>query len=244
VPRKRRATKVPGANDSLKVDGYIRVSTEEQSTEGVSLVLQEEKIALYCELHGLDLVKIERDAGVSAKTMDRPGVVTVLDDLNHGVVDGVVIYKLDRLTRSLRDWSDLIERYFTVKAGRLLFSVNDSIDTRTPSGLLVLDIIMSVAQWERREISFRTAAALQGKIGRGERCGRVRFGHDLAADGKTLVPNPREQEAIALLKQWDEQGMTYRQMVAMLTELGIDTKNEGSIWHPTTVRQILTRPIA
>jgi DNA invertase Pin-like site-specific DNA recombinase len=235
---------MPGGNDALRVVGYIRVSTEEQSTEGVSLVLQEEKITLYCELHGLDLVKIERDAGVSAKTMDRPGVATVLDDLNRGLVDGVVIYKLDRLTRSLRDWSDLIERYFTVKAGRLLFSVNDSIDTRTPSGLLVLDIIMSVAQWERREISFRTAAALQGKIGRGERCGRIRFGYDLAADGRTLVPNPREQEAIAFMKRWDEQGMTYRQMVAALNEMGIETKSKGAIWQPTTVRQILLRPIA
>jgi DNA invertase Pin-like site-specific DNA recombinase len=138
----------------------------------------------------------------------------------------------------------LIERYFVAKAGRLLFSVNDSIDTRTPSGLLVLDIIMSVAQWERREISHRTAAALQGKIGRGERCGRVRFGYDLADDGRALIPNPREQDAIALLRQWDQEGMTYRQMVAMLTKLGIKTKSDGSIWHPTTVRQILLRPIA
>jgi len=89
-----------------------------------------------------------------------------------------------------------------------------------------------------------TKAALQGKIGRGERCGRIRFGYDLADDGRTLVPNPREQEAIAAMKRWNDQGMTYRQMVAALKEMGIETKSEGSIWQPTTVRQILLRPIA
>jgi site-specific DNA recombinase len=246
MPRKHRVTKVgatAGDEERIRVDGYIRVSTEEQSTEGVSLPLQEDKIRDYCKLYGLDLVKIERDAGVSAKTMDRPGLATVLEDLERGRVDGLVIYKLDRLTRSLRDWSDLIERFFTEKAGRRLFSVNDHIDTRTPSGLLVLDIIMTVAQWERREISFRTKAALQGKIGRGERCGRIRFGYDLAGDGRTLVPNPLEQQAITLMKRWDEQGMTYRRMVAMLEELGIETKEPGSIWRPGVIHRILTRPI-
>jgi DNA invertase Pin-like site-specific DNA recombinase len=243
MPRKHRVTRVAADDQRLRVDGYRRVSTEEQSTDGVSLVLQEEKIRDYCKLYGLDLARIETDAGVSAKTLERPGLATVLDDLDRGRVDGVVIYKLDRLTRSLRDWSDLIERFFTEKAGRRLFSVNDHIDTRTPSGLLVLDIIMTVAQWERREISFRTKAALQGKIGRGERCGRLRFGYDLADDGRTLVPNPREQEAIAAMKRWDSQGMTYRRMAAMLDELGVETKEPGAIWRPGAIHRILTRPI-
>jgi len=88
-----------------------------------------------------------------------------------------------------------------------------------------------------------TKAALQGKIGRGERCGRLRFGYDLAADGRTLVPNPLEQQAIALMKRWDEQGMTYRRMVAMLEELGIETKEPGAIWRPGVIHRILTRPI-
>lgn len=244
MPRKHRVTRVGASSEErLRVDGYIRVSTEEQSTEGVSLALQEDKVTDYCRLYGLDLVKIERDAGVSAKTMDRPGLGVVLDDLERGRVDGVVIYKLDRLTRSLKDWSDLIERFFCEKAGRRLFSVNDSIDTRTPSGRMVLNMIMTVAQWEREEISFRTKAALQGKIGRGERCGRLRFGYDLAGDGRTLVPNPREQEAIAMMKRWDEQGMTYRRMVAMLEEMGIETKEPGAIWRPGTIHRVLTRPI-
>jgi DNA invertase Pin-like site-specific DNA recombinase len=148
------------------------------------------------------------------------------------------------LTRSLGDWSNLIDELFSKEAGRRLFSVNDSIDTGTASGLLVLDVLMSVAQWERRIIAERTAEALQGKIGRGERCGRLRFGYDLGPDGKSLVPNPREQDAIACMRRWRSEGKTYRDMVALVTELGIDTKDPGSIWRPGVIHRILTRPIA
>jgi site-specific DNA recombinase len=77
----------------------------------------------------------------------------VLDDLRKRRVDGLVITKLDRLTRSLGDWANLIDELFSKHAGRRLFSVNDSIDTGTASGLLVLDVLMSVAQWERRIIA-------------------------------------------------------------------------------------------
>jgi len=240
MPRKRRAPKVWSSDDQLRVIGYIRVSTD----EGLSLKFQEEKIRAYCSLYGLDLVRVERDAGVSAKTLQREGLAAVLDDLERWRADGVVILKLDRLTRQLRDWSDLIDRFFSEKAGRRLFSVNDSIDTRTPSGRMVLNMIMTVAQWEREEIAYRTANALQGKIRRGERCGRIRFGYTLAPDGRTLVPDHREQEAIAFMRQWKNQGKTYREMAAMLEELGIETKEPGSIWRLGAIHRILTRPIA
>jgi len=243
MPRKRRVTRL-GANDGrLPVLGYARVSTEEQSKDGSSLVNQEEKIRLYCQVQELDLVRIERDAGVSAKTLDRDGVRAVLDDLRKRRVDGLVITKLDRLTRSLGDWSNLIDELFSKHAGRRLLSVNDSIDTGTASGLLVLDVLMSVAQWERRIIAERTSDALQGKIGRGERCGRIRFGHTLAADGKTLVDHPGEQKALACMREWKSQGKTYRDMVAFLEELGIETKEPGGIWRPGVIQRILTRPI-
>jgi len=242
MPRKKRVTRVRGSDEPLRVDGYRRVSTEEQASEGLSLIDQEARIRAYCSLYKLELVRVVTDAGVSAKTLERDGLAEVLDDLRQWRVDGMVILKLDRLTRRLRDWEDLIEEFFSEKAGRRLFSVNDSIDTRTPSGLLVLNIIMTVAQWERLEIGYRTRNALQGKISRGERCGRVRFGHTLGSDGKTLVPHPGEQEAIAFMRQWEAQGKTYREMIETLEELGIETK-EGGVWRPGVIHRILTRPI-
>jgi len=243
MPRKRRITRIATTDELLRVIGYVRVSTDEQAREGLSLTYQEDKIRAYCSLYGLELVRVERDAGVSAKTLEREGLSSVLDDLDRWRVDGLVILKLDRLTRQLRDWSDLIDRFFSEKAGRRLFSVNDSIDTRTPSGRMVLNMIMTVAQWEREEIAFRTANALQGKIKRGERCGRIRFGYTLAADGRTLVPHPAEQEAIAFMRQWKAQGRKYREMVADLEKMGIQTKEPGSVWRPGAIHRILTRPI-
>jgi site-specific DNA recombinase len=231
----------------LRVVGSVRVSTEEQSREGVSLALQEEKIREYCRLYELELVRVVSDPGVSAKTLDRPGLQAALQLLGKpakkGGVDGIVIYKLDRLTRSIGDWDQLINEYFNDKVGKRLFSVSDQIDTRTANGRMFLNLIMTIAQWEREIIAERTAEALQGKIRRGERCGRVRFGYDLADDGKTLILNEHEQAAIAQMRAWRAQGMTYDQLAKMLAEYGIDTKT-GRIWHPSTVRQILVRPIA
>jgi site-specific DNA recombinase len=242
MPRKRRVSNV-ASDESLPVVGYGRVSTDEQAREGLSLVHQERQIGRYCELYGLRLTRVVIDPGVSAKTLERPGLGDVLDDMRRGRVRGVVILKLDRLTRQLRDWSDLIDEFFSERAGCRLFSVNDSIDTRTPSGRMVLNMIMTVAQWEREEIAYRTSNALQGKISRGERCGRIRYGYGLADDGKTLVPLPEEQRGLALMRDKRARGLTYREIIEALDEMGIECKEPGSIWRPGAIQRILARPI-
>lgn len=244
MPRKPRRTKVTLSDGRLRVAGYGRVSTDEQAQDGASLVNQQEKIRMHCELHELELVKIVVDPGFSAKTLDRPGLSEVLDDLRRRRVDGLVITKLDRLTRSLGDWSNLIDELFSKQAGRRLFSVSDSIDTGSASGLLVLDVLMSVAQWERRIIAERTSDALQGKIRRGERCGKVRYGYDLSDDGKTLTPNRHEQGVIKKMKAWRAEGWTYQRIVDELKLLRVETKGGSMLWSPSSLHGILTRPIA
>jgi hypothetical protein len=108
------------------------------------------------------------------------------------------------------------------------------------------DVCHGKAHHRRKNMSSNrlTQNALQGKITRGERCGRIRFGYDLAGDGRSLVPNPREQDAIAFMRRWREEGKTYREMVAILTEMGIQCKEAESTWQPGTIHRILTRPIA
>lgn len=229
----------------LRVIGYTRVSTEEQATGGFSLDAQAGKIRAYCELYELELLRIEPDAGFSGKSLERPGVSAVLAELRRRrdgeSVDGLVVAKLDRLTRSLRDWQWLIEEHFEERRGKRLFSVDESIDTRRASGRLVLNVIMTVAQWEREVIGERTRDALAAKIARGERVGKVRFGQDLAADGKGLIPNEREQAAIRLMEGWKAEGKSLRAMCRLLEEMGIETKEGGAIWLPMTVRRILAR---
>ena len=223
----------------MKVIGYIRVSTEEQAVNGQSLDAQRAKLEGYAALYDLDLVEVIVD-GVSAKSLNRPGLQDALAKLRRGAADGLVIAKLDRLTRNVGDWQKLIDGFFGEKAGRQLFSVADSIDTRTAAGRLVLNVLLSVAQWEREAIGERTRDALQHKISKGERCGKVRFGYELAADGKTLVAVPSEQEAIALMKELRAAGETLRDIADELNRRGIHTK-EGKGWKHTTVSGILAR---
>jgi len=229
-----------GKGDAMNVIGYIRVSTEEQATNGQSLDAQRAKLEAYAALYDLQLVGIIVDAGASAKSLNRPGLQDALAQLRRGAADGLVIAKLDRLTRSVGDWQRLIDGYFGEKAGKQLFSVADSIDTRTAAGRLVLNVLLSVAQWERETIAERTADALQHKIRKGERCGKVRFGYDLAADGRTLVAVPTERDAIRLMQELRADGRTLRDIADELNRRGIETR-EGGTWKHTTVARILNR---
>lgn len=226
----------------LKVVGYVRVSTEEQAAGGLGLEAQQAKIRGYCDLYELDLVAVLSDPGFSGKSLDRPAMREALDLLRRrkDPVDGLVLAKLDRLTRSVADWSSLINEFFRDEKKRL-FSVGESIDTRTAAGRMMIGMIMLIAEWEREVIGERTRDALAAKIARGERCGKVRFGHDLAGDGKTLIPNEREQAAIRRMEEWRAQGRTYRDLCRLLEEMGVETKEGGRLWRPMTVRRILAR---
>jgi DNA invertase Pin-like site-specific DNA recombinase len=186
------------------------------------------------------LVGIIVDAGVSAKSLNRSGLRDALAQLRRGAAEGLVVAKLDRLTRSVADWQRLIDGYFGERAGRQLFSVADSIDTRTAAGRLVLNVLLSVAQWERETIAERTRDALQHKIHKGERCGKLRFGFDLAADGKTLVPNAEEQGAIRLMRELRATGQTLRNIAVELNHRGVRAK-AGQAWKHSAVQRILAR---
>lgn len=225
----------------MKVVGYTRVSTEEQASGGFSLAAQREKLEQYCRLYDLELVEIIEDAGVSAKSLDRPGLQRALKMLKGKQAVGLVIAKLDRLSRSVGDWNDLIDGYFGERAGKQLFSVADSIDTRSAAGRMVLNILMSVAQWEREAIGERTADALQHKRRKGERTGKVPFGSDLAADGITLVDNATEQEALRIISQLRAAGQSLRAIASELTRRGIATKEGKGAWTHTTIARICAR---
>jgi len=225
----------------MKVVAYIRVSTDEQAASGQSLQAQRTKLTAYADLFDLELVDVIVDAGESAKSLKRLGLQRALAMIRTGEAEGLLIAKLDRLTRSIVDWQILIDDYFGERAGKQLFSVGDFIDTRTAAGRLVLNVLLSVAQWEREAIGERTKEVLQQKISRGERCGKVRFGFDLAEDGKTLVPNTTETEAIAVMQGLRGAGQSYRKIACEMGRRGIRTKEGNSLWSHTAVARILMR---
>jgi site-specific DNA recombinase len=222
----------------MKVIGYVRVSTQEQADGGVSLAAQEAKVRAYAALHDLELVEIIIDAGQSAKTLNRPGLQRALGMLKTRKADGLIVAKMDRLSRSVADWNDLIDDHFGEKAGRQLMSVADSIDTRSAAGRLVLNVLMSVSQWEREAIAERTRDAMAHKKTQGERVGQVPFGMALAEDGVTLVPDAAEQEAIAIVRQLRAEGLSCRKIAGEMNARGVKTKGDGR-WHETTVRRVL-----
>lgn len=201
--------------EQTRVIGYVRVSSEQQADQGVSLQAQEDKIRSYCALYDLELVTIIADAGASAKTLQREGLQRALGMLENGQAEGLVVVKLDRLTRSVADLGSLIADYFNTYA---LLSVCEQIDTRSASGRLVLNVLTSVAQWEREAIGERTSQALQYKKAQGERVGTVALGKSLSADGKCLVDNPQEQQAVRLAKQYRESGLSFRKIATRLAD--------------------------
>jgi DNA invertase Pin-like site-specific DNA recombinase len=221
-----------------KAIGYVRVSTQEQATHGYSLDAQIDKIKGYANLYDIELIDIVIDAGVSAKSLNREGLQNVLQALDSGKADAVIIFKLDRLTRSVTDWNTLIADYFTHKA---LLSVSDQIDTRTAAGRLCLNVLMSVAQWEREAIGERTSTALRQKQSQGQHVGSPAYGYEML--DKQLVKVASEYEAIALVKELKASGATLQQIADELNTQGIKTKRGGQ-WYPTTIKNLLSREVA
>jgi len=156
--------------------GYVRVSTEKQADFGVSLEAQQEKVRAMAVVQGAELAEVIIDAGESAKSLNRPGMVKLLAVVDSGAVDTVIIAKLDRLTRSVKDLAELLERFN--RSGVSLVSVADALDTRSAAGRLVLNIMVSVSQWEREAIGERTRDAMSHKRANGERVGTEPFGYD------------------------------------------------------------------
>ena len=205
---------------------------------GVSLAAQAEKVRQYCALHDLELVELVEDAGVSAKSLKRPGLERVLKGLARGEADGVVVAKLDRLTRSVLDMAELVNKYFSERRGKQLFSLADSIDTRTAAGRMVLNILVSVSQWEREAIGERTRDALRHKRANGRVYGHAPLGYQ--REGEALVANEAELAAVAEVKRLHAAGASLRSICAAMTARGVRTK-KGGAWRPSTVQAILRR---
>jgi site-specific DNA recombinase len=221
----------------MRVILYCRASTEDQQ---ITLQAQQAKLSAFAQIHDLDIVEIIVESE-SAKSLNREGIQRALSLLKGGQADGLAVLKLDRLTRSVADWQTLIDGYFGEKAGKQLFSVQDSIDTRSAAGRLVLNVLLSVAAWERETIAERTRDALQHKINRRERVGKVRFGFTLAADGVNLIPDDQEQSAIALMQSLRTEGKSLRTIATELTSRGIPTKECRGNWTHKVVARILAR---
>jgi DNA invertase Pin-like site-specific DNA recombinase len=220
----------------MRAFGYIRVSTDKQADRGCSLEAQREKIRAMAVVHGTELADVIVDAGESAKNLDRPGMKRILDLVRGGAVDTVIVAKLDRLTRSVRDLADLLEVF--QRKGVSLVSVAESLDTGSAAGRLVLNIMVSVSQWEREAIGERTRDALQLKRTRHEYLGNAPYGSRLATDQQHIEPDRAEQAVLKRIHQLRHDGMSLRAIAAELNRRRLTTRR-GSPWRMEYVARLL-----
>ena len=219
--------------------GYVRVSTEDQAKEGVSLDNQKAKIEAYCQLKDLELLEIIEDAGISAKNLRRPGVQKVLLMDRKKQVDAIVVYKLDRIFRSTVDALETTKMFD--KWGVSFHSIEETLDTQSAMGRFFFTLTAALAEMERRIIGERTKAALSHKRSRNEKTGGdVPYGYDLTPAG-LLIKNHTEQKVIRLIRRLNRDGYSLRKICRELEREGHLTKRGNPIWHPKTISRILTR---
>lgn len=220
----------------MKTVGYVRVSTDRQADQGVSLEAQAEKIRAMAVVQSAELLEVIIDGGESAKSLKRPGMAKLLAMVDAGKVQAVIVAKLDRLTRSVKDLCELLERF--ERRGVALVSVAESLDTGSAAGRLVLNIMAAVSQWEREAIGERTRDALGHKRVKGERVGNIAYGSRLAADGIHLENHPGERAVLTEIRRLRTSGRTLRGIAAELNRREFRTRR-GTPWRLESIARVL-----
>ncbi|MBK8205171.1 MAG: recombinase family protein [Planctomycetes bacterium] len=215
----------------------MRVSTEGQAIDGVSLDAQEAKIRAYCALNEIELVSIYADAGLSGKRADnRPELQRALAAIDTGKAGALVVYKLDRLARCTIDALEIAQSLD--KRGASLHSITEKLDTGSAMGVFFFTLIASLAQMERGIISERTAAAHAHKRTKGEATGHCPFGFKLAGDGMTLEADAGEQATLSLIDNLMAKGKSQQAIVDELNRQQRPTK-QGGKWQRSNLRSVL-----
>jgi DNA invertase Pin-like site-specific DNA recombinase len=212
-------SKKPTANPDLMV-GYVRVSTEEQADSGLGLAAQRSAVVAEAERRGWTLVAIHED-DLSGKNLDRPGLAAALADVETGRAAGIIVSKLDRLSRSLRDFADLMAR--AQSRGWNLVALDLGVDLSTPAGEFMANVMASAAQWERRIIGQRTRDALAVKRAQGVKLGR---------------PQALPQSVVDRIVSSHKVGEGWSAIARSLNAENVPTAHAGAKWHPSTVRAV------
>ena len=226
-------------DNERKVAGvYIHVSTEDQAREGFSLGEQEEKLLQLCKFKELDVYKVYKDAGVSAKDMEhRPQFQEMLKDMKKGKINYIVAYKLDRITRSVRDLEELIlelEQY-----NCFLLCDRDDVNTSTANGKFFVRMLTVLSQLEIEIVSERTKFGLNGAIKSGHIPGQRPFGYKSAEDKRMVIDNSTRPYVEKIFDMYLE-GKSFQQIANYFKENTIYPKKN---WKDTTIQKIIDNKI-
>lgn len=221
---------------------YCRVSTEEQAKEGFSIHAQRDKLTKYAEANDWCVVDYYIDDGISGKNLvDRKEVLRLLEDVKSGKVKNVLIYKLDRLTRSVKDLIYLIEIFN--KYDCTFNSQTEKIDTSNAVGRMFVKIIGIFAEFERENLAERITLGYEQKTREGNytNCNGV-FGYDYIVGEGRLEVNREEASYVEKIFEWYLDGNSMLEISRRLEKLGVPTKR-GGLWRQSTIHSILTNPL-
>jgi site-specific DNA recombinase len=224
----------------------LRVSSEEQR-EKETIELQEEFLEQYCSLYELEVAETYKDDGVSGTIPlhERPEGRRLLEDAKEGKFDAVLVYKLDRLGRTLLVIVDAHDRL--QEAGVALRSATEPIDTSTPSGRLIFQMLASFAEYDRANIRERTKAGLQRAFRNGKQPGMIPYGYDIAPDGSFVIVED-EVRIVAEIIANIAAGATLYSEAERLNDEGVPSpgskyrdrpRKYGSMWRASTVQGIV-----
>ena len=220
--------------EERKIAGiYIRVSTEDQAREGFSLGEQEEKLRQLCDYKGYEIYKVYCDAGISAKDMEhRPKFQEMLQDMRDGRINYIVAYKLDRVTRSVRDLEELITQL--EKHNTYLVCDRDDVNTSTANGRFFVRMLTVLSQLEIEIVSERTKFGLNGAIKSGHLPGQVALGFKKDGNRKTII-DPATAPIVKRVFDLYLQGKTFLQISNIFNEEKVLNKN----WKDTHIERII-----
>ena len=226
-------------DNERKIAGvYIRVSIEDQAREGFSLGEQKEKLLQLCSFKDLEVYKVYKDAGISAKDMEhRPQFQEMLQDMKEGKINYIVAYKLDRITRSVRDLEELIsvlEQY-----NCFLLCDRDDVNTSTANGRFFVRMLTVLSQLEIEIVSERTKFGLNGAIKSGHIPGQRPFVYTKSEDKKMIVDNATRPYVEKIFDMYLE-GKSFQQIANYFKENNIYPKKK---WRDTTIQKIIDNKI-
>ena len=225
-------------NGENKIAGlYIRVSTEDQAREGFSLKEQEKRLRAMCEYKGYEVYKIYKDSGISAKTGNyRPAFEELLQDIKDKKCNTIVVLKLDRLTRSVYDWENILK--FLEENDAYLDCANDDINTTNANGKMISRILTSVSQQEIERTSERTKVGLSGAIKEGHIPARAPLGYKHV--DKKLVPDPLTKDIVIRIYNLYFEGKSYYNIATIFNEEQVLGKTN---WKDTGILRIISNEV-
>jgi site-specific DNA recombinase len=224
--------------EEKKIAGlYIRVSTEDQAREGFSLPEQEKRLRAMCEYKGYEIYKVYEERGISAKTGNhRPKFEELLQDIRNKKCNTIVVLKLDRLTRSVYDWENILK--FLEENDAYLDCANDDINTTNANGKMISRILTSVSQQEIERTSERTKVGLSGAIKEGHIPHKAPFGYKHV--DKKLVPDETTKDQIIRIFNLYYEGNSYQTISNIYNEEKVFGKTN---WQDSTILKIIENEI-